>query len=197
MSDVLREVLHACRSLLRTPTFAAIAIVTLTLAVGANTAVFTLLNTLVWRDAAVREPQSLVQLSTITRAEEEGGLSWLAFQRLHHQPDIFSSTIGWISSGAHGTETSAGEREAVLAGVSGEFFTELGVVPAAGRLIGEADVDVDHDTASPVVVIGWNFWQRVYGGSPSAIGQQVRIEGVPLTILGVAPQEFRGLNVVV
>lgn len=182
------------RSLYRTPAFTAVALVSLTLAVGANTAVFTLLNALVWRDAAVRDPHTLVQLSTINQTGQEGGLSWPALQELRRREDVFSATLGWLSGAVMGAETSAGATQVGLSGVSGDFYAELGVVPAAGRLIADQDIDIDRDVASPIAVIGWSFWQRVYGGLPSALGQEIRLEGVPVTIVGVAPKDFKGLG---
>ena len=84
-----------------------------------------------------------------------------------------------------------------MSGVSGNFFGGLGATAVIGRLIQPSDVDLATRTAAPVVVLGWTFWQNHFAGAPSIIGHTLRIEGVPLTIIGVAPQGFLGLGVTI
>lgn len=196
MGELVHGVVTACRSLRRTPAFTLVAIVSLTLAVAANTAAFTLLNALLWRDVDVRDPGTLVQLATVDRNGDEHGLSWPALQDLRRRDDVFSATLGWFPHAVVDAETGFGTVAVGLQAVTGDFYAELGAVPTAGRLLTPADVDVEHDQANAVAVIGWSFWQRVYGGSADAIGRDIRLEGVPLTIVGVAPRGFKGLGVV-
>src|SRR5262245_47995426 len=198
MTPLWQEVRSAARSYRKAPAFTAIALLTLTLAIGAATAIFGLLNALLFRELPVRDPRGLVQLSTTTPPSSyQAGLTYSMFERLSERTDVFSATIGWEGPTVFDVETDTGHRPAALWLVSGRFFTELGVRPEAGRLLGPEDTDSVTLDPAPVAVIGYRFWQQRFSGSPDAIGRRIRTEGQTFTIVGVAPPGFTALGWVV
>ena len=194
LDALVQDVRYAVRSYSGAPGFTAVALVTLTLAIGANAAIFSLLNALVLRDLPVRDPRSLVQMTTVNRASEEGYLSYPMFQALAREQRVFSSIVaGWgnsVSNVEIGSELTKG----YIWAASGNLYGELGIAPAAGRLLVPGDMTIEPPSAAQVVVLGYTYWQRRFHGDLAAIGQQVRIDGAQFTIVGVAPQGFTGLG---
>lgn len=209
MDTLLRDVRHALRLLLRSPGFAAAAILVLALGIGANTTVFTLTDSVLLRPLPVPHPGQLTLLR------------WFSGRDV--LPDSISGHVDMGGEGREATSTSfsyeafeamrrAGGDEVQLAGfaeleslnlridgsnqiasaqlVSGNFFQALGVRPARGRLITLQD---DRE-ASPaaVAVAGHRFWERELGGDPAALGRTVHLNGRPFLVVGVAPREFIG-----
>src|SRR5262245_31062719 len=193
---VLDDVRDALRGFRRTPVFTVVALLTLTLAIGANTALFSLLNALLLRNLPVRDPEALVLLRTVTAANPDGAFSLPMFRELAARQQSFSAVIGWLSTGVLNVEVDREEKRAAFATVTGNYFSELGVRPVVGRLLADQDDDLARVPAVPVAVLGYTFWQRVYAGDPAVVGRTIRAEGVPLTIIGVAPQGFSGFNLV-
>jgi ABC-type antimicrobial peptide transport system permease subunit len=193
---VLDDARYALRGFRKTPAFTAVALLTLTLAIGANTALFSLLNALVLRDLPVRKPGELVLLHTITSTTNEGAFSLPMFREIARQQRSFSALIGWLSNGVARVDANGSQTYAALSTVTGNYFSELDVRPAAGRLLTEEDVNLPALTGAPVAVLGYSFWQRRFAGDPGAVGRTLRVEGVPLTIVGVAPRGFTGFGLV-
>ncbi|HEV8345253.1 MAG TPA: ABC transporter permease [Vicinamibacterales bacterium] len=193
---MLDDARYALRGFRKTPVFTAVAILTLTLAVGANTALFSLLNALALRDLPVRDPGSLMLLHTITPTTNEGGFSLPMLREIARQQQSYASLVGWLSNGIVNVETETERSWAAVSTVTGNYFSELGVQPAAGRLLTAQDVDMNGLTGAPVAVLGYSFWQRFYRGDPSIVGRTIRVERVPLTIVGVAPRGFTGFGLV-
>jgi len=192
-----RELTYALRSLRRTPVFTASAILILTLSVGATTAVFSLLYALVLRPLPVPSPYSLVQISTRQANGREGDLSWRQFGEFGRRQSAFSTVIASIHQGVVTVETGQALLKSSVTGVSGNYYAELGAAPALGRLIQPIDGDIAKLTAEPVAVVSWTFWQQHFGGDPAVLGQSVAAEGIPLTIIGVAPREFLGVGITI
>ena len=190
------EARHAARALRRSPTFALTVVLTLTVTLGINVAVFTTLNALALRRLPAPRPDELVRLSTAFRTGQEVPFSFPMFRELARRQDAVSSLIGWSSPYRHveaqGVSTMGG-----VSAVTGNYFVELGAVPAAGRLLLPSDVDLEAFTPVAVAVIGHGFWQRRFGGSPAALGATIRIDDVPFTIVGVAPRGFKGFGLMV
>jgi len=193
----MRELRHALRSLLRTPVFAITAVVILTLSVGATTAVFTLLHALVLRPLAVPNPHELVQVSVFNHLDSIGDLTWRQYRELSARLSVFSTIITSLQQGVMTVETGDATHMAALSGVSGNYFSELGAAPAIGRLIEPSDINEATVTGEPVAVISWEYWQRQFGGDHAALGRTLKIDGVPVTIVGVAPKGFMGQSVTV
>jgi predicted permease len=191
-----QDVRYAVRAYARTPGFALVVVVTLALAIGANTAIFSLLNALVLRDLPVRDPHTLVELSTVTPVRGESSLTFSMFRELSARQQVFTSVIGvWGNTGV--TVNDGGlAMKGLLWAATGNVFEELGVRPAAGRLLMAGDMTVDPPAAEPVAVLGHGFWQRHYGGDVSVVGRTILIEGAPFTVVGVAPAGFSGLALI-
>jgi putative ABC transport system permease protein len=198
-----QDVRYALRTLRRSPGFSAVVIVSLALGIGANTAIFSLINALMLRALPVRAPAELVELLSNIPSESRFGQTrlnswpWKFYEHYRDHNHVFSDIIGvsparWHVSG-HGLndETVDGEY------VTGNFFPALGVQAAAGRLIGPADAHDDRPGTGDVAVavISWSFWRSRFNLDPKIIGSRLTIEGVPVAIIGVAHQTFFGLQI--
>jgi predicted permease len=189
------DLIFTFRSLRRSPLFAFVAILSLALGIGANTAVFTLLNQVLLRFMPVENPQELVQL------REEGhfygsnsgmnSLSYPLYRDLSQQNQVFSGmlcrrSMAFSLSFASRSERTAGEI------VSGTYFDVLGVRPALGRLFTAAE-DRTRGGAT-FVVLGYDFWQNRFAGDPAIIGKEILVNNHKLTIVGVAAKRFEGME---
>ncbi len=191
-----QDLRYAFRSYRKTPGFTIAALVTLTLAIGANTAVFSLLNALVLRALPVRDPGSLVQVGTLTRSASESNLTLPMFRRLATQQQVFSSLIGAWGNSVSEVDTGGANVHALIWAVTGNLYAELGIWPAAGRLLTTDDMSLNPLSAVSVAVIGHTFWQRHLHGDPASVGRTIHLDGVPFTIVGVAPPGFTGFGLV-
>lgn len=189
------DIQQATRGFRKTPIFTAVAIVTLTLAIGANTAIFSLLNALVLRDARVREPQTLAQVSSLNAQGFESGFTYPMYDDFKRRQVAFSSVMGW-NVGSYNITIDGALTRGMVTSVSGDYFEQLGARPVIGRLIGPDDVNEASGNPAMVAVIGHTFWRARLGGDPGVIGRQVIIEATPFTVIGVAPPEFLGLALV-
>lgn len=189
--DELKQDLRVgLRMLRRSPAFALVAILTLALGIGANTAIFSVLRSVLLRPLPYAQPEQLVQIWTDHRAIGRPEPEWLAppdFFDLAAQNRTFSSMAAY--SGWGPDITGVGDPQS-LNGlmVTGQYFTMLGTTPALGRLITPADDDA---TAAPVAIISHALWQRQFGSDPSVVGRVVTLQGNPWTIVGVLPAGFR------
>src|SRR5258708_31365256 len=180
------DIRYALRMMRRSPTFTAVAILSLALGTGANTAIFSLINTVMLRMLPVQEPRQLVELLQKYPGEPRGN-GYFTFQSYEHYRDhnhVFSgliATSGPARVKVHADETAFGEY------VTGNFFPVLGIKPAIGRLIGP-------DDGSPVAVLSWSYWKSRFNLDPAVLGKQIIVENVASTIVGVAPPEFLGLQ---
>ena len=187
---------HALRALLRTPGFTAVVVLCLALGTGANTAIFSLLDQVLLRNLPVRDPERLVifhrkaQLPGSAMADNMETVFSIPMSRdLNERVRVFD---GVIARSRIGVTLTGGEAQRAAAElVSGNFFNVLGVRPELGRLLESAD-DQPH-SAHAVAVLGYGFWMRHYGGSASALNSTLRVNGVPLTVVGVVSHEFAGV----
>jgi putative ABC transport system permease protein len=189
------DVRLAVRSLLATPVVSAVAVLSLALGIGANTAIFSLINGLLLRALPVRAPHQLVLVSDDTAG---GGVnSWtnpIWEQIRDRRRVIFADAFAWSSTRVNLSE--GGETQFVdgLWG-SGGMFEVLGVAPMLGRTFTSADDVRGGGPDGPVAVISYSFWQRRFGGAADAVGRALTLERVPFTIVGVTPPDFFGPEV--
>ena len=200
MSNAIRDLRYALRNLRGSPVFSLMALLSLALGIGANTAIFTLLDQLLLRSLPVRQPEQLVLLKASgedmgsLRAHDEHELyfSYPMYRDLRDRNPIFNGVIAsspaqLAVSWREQTEPAQGEI------VSGNYFEVLGVKPALGRLFTQSD-DARPD-ANPVAVLSYGYWQRRFAGDPSIVNQTLKINGHPFLVIGVAAPSFRSIVV--
>ena len=179
---------YAFRALRSTPAFTLVAILSLGLGVGANTAIFSILNAVMLKALPVAHPEELVAVMRDKDSEIFTNPLWEA---IRDRQDVFAGVFAF--GGTRLSLTNGGEARWIVADwVSGDYFTTLGVQPAAGRLIARSD-DVRGCAANAVISHG--FWQSEYAGDPKVIGKTVSLNGHPFSIIGVADPRFAGVVV--
>jgi putative ABC transport system permease protein len=193
LEPVWQDLRYALRTTTRSPGFTAVAVLSLALGIGANTAIFSLINTLMLRMLPVRYPQQLVALLIKYPGEPHGSsFSMPAYNYYRDHNHVFSGLIG--VAGSRFNVRAAGEPEIVEGEfITGSFFPVLGVKPAIGRLIGPED-DAS-GAASAVAVVSWSYWNSRFHLDPAIVGKRIMVEDVPLTVIGVAPRAFFGVQV--
>jgi putative ABC transport system permease protein len=192
----MQDLRLAIRALRSTPVVTGVAILSLALGIGANTAIFSLVNSLLLRALPVVEPQRLVTVAS-PRAVElggTGGWSYPVWEQVRERPQLFDSVVAW---GTQRFNLAQGGETQFIDGLltSGSYFRVLGVPALLGRTITDADDRRGGGPDGAVAVISYGFWQRRFGGAADAVGQTLVIEHVPFTIVGVTPQEFFGMAV--
>ena len=191
LEELATDVRYGLRLLRRNRGFAAVAILTLALGVGANAAVFSVVNATLLQPLPFADPERLVAVfETARRIEvERRGVSYPTFrdwQKEARRFETMAAVLGWRFTLAVGgtPERVVGEL------VSGDYFDVLGVRPRRGRALSSRD---DAPGATPVVVIGDALWQRAFGGDPQVIGRSIRVDGELCTVVGVMPAGFGGI----
>ncbi|HTW48514.1 MAG TPA: ABC transporter permease [Acidobacteriaceae bacterium] len=193
------DVRYALRQLRKSPGFAATAVLTLALGIGANTAIFSAMNAVLLRTLPVRQPQQLYYLThqNMPNGVGDTGNPALTFgvnvyNRLREDKSAFSDVIGFVPLSFTKTAVRVGDapEEVEADEVSGNFFTALGVGMAAGQGFAPAD----EDKHTPVAVLSYGYWTRRFQRDPKAIGQAIYVNGVPMTIVGVTAEHFFGVE---
>jgi predicted permease len=193
MGTLWQTLRHTLRTLSKSPVFTAVAILSLALGIGANTAIFTLINALILRDVPVRQPERLVYLSAI-RQGSKITFSYPMFREVERGQRVFSGVIGWGGNWMPNVEVNGVLSQDRVLSVTGNCYSELGASPFLGRLLAPEDENLSGGANSQVAVIGYEFWQRRFGGAPDVVGKQIRIEGHPFTIIGATRKWFTGLT---
>jgi predicted permease len=195
LESLLQDIRFGLRMLRKSPGFTAVAIFTLALGIGANTAIFTMINGLMLHTLPVRDPGQLIELLHHYPGEPEpgfNGFSWDAYRIMRDSNHVFSDFI----IGSMNFLPVRGDKlppQTVFGGTVGSnFFQGLGVQPAAGRLIGPEDVHVGYH--APVAVVSWSFWKSRFDLDPGIIGKKIVIGNDAATIIGVAQRGFYGLS---
>jgi len=204
MTNLLQDVRYALRLLAKNPVFTAVAVLTLALGIGANTAIFTLMNALLLRSLPVDHPEELVLLGGGRNWGMVSGVSktytifsYAQYRYLVEHNQSFSGLAAFGSTTAQisvrrGAGTAPAAENAVSKLVSGNYFQVLGVPPLLGRTFNSQD---DRPEAPPVAVISYRYWSREFSRSPEAVGHNLNVNGTPFTIIGVAPSQFFGESV--
>jgi putative ABC transport system permease protein len=189
MDTIINDIRYGLRMLLKTPGFTILAVITLALGIGANTAIFSVLNAVVLRPLPFPEAGQLVRVGQGTRNgpnAARGSFSFPDFKDLREQTQTFSAVAAFLSSGAM-LNADGQEPERVFgADVTPDYFAVMGVNPLLGRVF---TAEEDH-RKSGVVVISYALWQRRFGGRPDVVGQSLRMGTENVKILGVMPPDF-------
>ncbi len=200
MESLWQELRFGARRLRESPGFTLITVLLLALGIGANAAIFSLLDQILLRPLPVRAPEELVLLHdpgpnsgmSTSNKESPAPLSHPLFVDLRDRADAFAGLLAYYPADVN--LSAAGETEKITAElVSGDYFGMLGLRPAAGRLLQPADDTTP--AAHPVAVLGYDFWQRRFGGETSVVGRKLVLNTQPMVVVGVAPAGFRGLEV--
>ncbi len=216
-SELGQDVRYGCRTMAANKAFSALAVLLLALGIGANTAIYSFMESILLRSLPVTDPESLVVLNWHSRPPYNASKQWVhvmhgvqglawpgdkgtmvsgmfpygAFETLRAENPVFSTLFGYFN-GLHRNLTIRGQATSAGAEyVTGEYFRGLEVSPAAGRLIDSED---DRPGAAPVAVVSFAISQNRFGGPPNAIGRSILVDNVPFTVIGVAPPEFFGVD---
>jgi predicted permease len=205
METLLKDIRYAIRGLLKRPGFTTIAVITLALGIGANTAIFTLVNAVMLKSLPVTRPNELVLFTDVGIGEgtSEGDplvgpwqlYSYSAYQYLRDHNPSFQDILAFRSGQSRLGVSFAGDAAAQRAQgqlVSGNYFSVLGVSARLGRVLMPAD---DTPGASPAAVISHRYWQQQFNRDPGVVGRSMLINGTGFTIVGVTPEEFFGERV--
>jgi putative ABC transport system permease protein len=200
MDDLRQDLRFAFRTLAKSPAFTLIVVVTLALGIGANTAIFTLMDQVLLRALPVKEPERLVVLDAPgafsgSSHNHSDSLTPLSHPMFEHMRDLNTVFAGVLANYAAPVHLTVGPQTDNVNGnlVSGAFFEVLGVKPAAGRLFTAEDDRTPG--AHPVVVLGHGFWTRRFAADPKIVGQAVSLNSHPMTVIGVTEPGFHGVEV--
>jgi putative ABC transport system permease protein len=193
VGTLFQDLRFAFRQFRKAPSFTVTALLTLALGIGANTAIFSLVNSILLKPPAMAHPSQITTLAFHQNdGQWQGTFSWPEFKEIRAQAQNSFSDIIAGGVGLDGLALAGQAPERIMTGyVSGNFFDALGVQPAAGRLFlsGEGEVP----GRDPVIVLSYDLWQGRFNGDPHVVGRQVTVDGQSLTIVGVAPKGFTGL----
>jgi macrolide transport system ATP-binding/permease protein len=217
LSELGQDIRYGCRTMMANKAFSALAVLLLALGIGANTAIYSFMESILLRSLPVADPESLVVLNWHSRPPFDGGKQWVhvmhgiqglawpggkgvmvsgmfpygAFETLHEENPVFSTLFGYFNGLTRNLSIHGEATTASTEYVTGQYFGGLAVSPAAGRLIDSED---DRPGAAPVAVISFATSQNRFGGPPNAIGQSILVDNIPFTVIGVAPPEFFGVD---
>jgi len=192
MQSLGQDLRYGVRIMLKNRTFTVVVILTLALGIGANSAIFSLVDHFLLRALPVKDPQQLV---SVRAARPNGGttgsFAYPAFEEIRDLNNSFSGIFAY--DGSHASATFDGQPDYVDADfVSGSYFDVLGVSAILGRTFTSDD---DRPGVTPVVVISHGYWKRRFARDPAVIGKTIYVGKVPLTVVGVTSPEFSGLHV--
>jgi hypothetical protein len=216
-SELGQDVRYGCRTMTANKAFSALAVLLLALGIGANTAIYSFMESILMRSLPVADPESLVVLNWHSRPPWNGSKQWVhvihgvqgilwpgdkgsmvsgmfpygAFETLREENPVFSTLFGYFNGHTLNLAVQGQAASASAEYVTGEYFRGLAVSPAAGRLIDSED---DRPGAAPVAVISFATCQNRFGGPANAIGQSILVDNIPFTVIGVAPPEFFGVD---
>ena len=196
LGNFLEDVRYGVRQMRRSPSFTAAAVLTLAMGIGANTAIFSVVDSFLLRPLPVADPGQI----TVLDSPQKQGFALPLFSIPDYRDlcvqagTVFSGMFSYLSR-FDGLSVN-GKAERIRASyVSGNFFSTLGIQPAQGRFILPSEGETAG--ADPVMVLSYNYWKGRFGGDPGIVGTKVSVDGHPVTIVGVAPEGFYGTNVLV
>ena len=192
METLLQDIRYGARMLMKNPGFMIVAVITLALGIGANTAIFSMVDAFLLRPLPVADPAQI----TVLAFQQKHGNFQTQFSIADYR-DIQNQTTGVFADvfayqfGLDGLSVDGKADRVMTNYVSGNYFSALGIKPALGRFILPSEGAVAG--ADPVMVLGYSYWQTRFGGDPGIVGRKVSVDGHPITIVGVAPKGFVGV----
>ncbi len=190
------DIRYALRLMWRSPGFTAVAVLSLSLGIGANTAIFSLFNTVMLRTLPVEHPEQLVEFLQKYPGEPRGNgyWGWDSYEYFRDHNHGFSAMTGMSFDNVAPVRTEGSGQETVIReNVLGNYFRALGLKPAMGRLIGPEDVPASG--AGDVVVVSWSYWNSRFHRDPAILGKRIFVNDAPMTVIGVAPRAYTGPRV--
>jgi predicted permease len=188
-----QDVRYAMRMFGRTPGFSVVVVMTLALGIGANTAVFSLINAVLLKMLPVKDPQQLVQFSKLRPDASQNDLfSYPEVELFQHETHAFSGVFAFANLGSVNVEVNGHGDIANGQVVSGNYFSTLGVSAMLGRTMDPADDQLAGGSA--VAVVSYKYWRERLAGDPAVAGKKIVVNNYPFTIIGVTPPEFFGLQ---
>jgi predicted permease len=189
LADLRQDLVYAARTLRRSPGFLMCAVATLALGIGANTAIFSLIDAVMLRPLPVPDPSGLVQIARLSDTGTPRAVSYPLFE--YFRARLSSISGAFVEMPLVNTITLGGVDEQIYGdAVSGEYYSVLGLAPATGRLLGPED----DAGPSPVAVISYAYWKRRFALDPAAVGKSFIAGGIVLTIVGVEPPGFSSIS---
>src|SRR5215475_9405201 len=193
MQTLIQDLRYGARTLLKKPGFSLIAIITLGLGIGANTAIFSLVNMVMLRPLPVAQPERIVEVTPLGKGASIGAFSYPFYKDLRDNNEVFDGLAAYRPTPMSLGRNGVNERVyGYLA--SGNYFDMLGVRAFKGRVFTQQEDLVPG--GNPVVVMSYGCWQRRFGADPNLVGKTIKLNGHDFTIVGVAPEGFRGTVVV-
>jgi ABC-type antimicrobial peptide transport system permease subunit len=191
LENLWRDLRYGAMMLRKRPGLTFTVVMTLALAIGANTALFSIVHAYLFRLLQVKDPQQLVFVHRVSVAEERGDFHYPTFEQFRARNTSFDGLFARDNTRV--SVTVDGEADLLWADfVTGEYFELLGIRPTIGRTFSLGD---DKPAQAPVAVISYGYWQRRFARDPAAVGKAIYVGRIPFTIVGVTPASFRGLNV--
>src|SRR5690348_7242635 len=199
MRDLWQDIVYALRQMRHSPVFTLTAMLTLALGIGATTAIFSLIHTVMLRSLPVADPATLYRIGDGNDCCVEGGpqdrwgmYSYPLFQRLKENLPEFEELAAFQAGPNRMSVRRESERVAKPLRseyVTGNYFSTFGIRPFIGRMFSNDD---DQPASAPVTVLSYHVWQSVYGSDPKVVGSTFMLEGHPFTVVGIAPPGFFG-----
>jgi predicted permease len=196
LEQLWQDVRYGLRQFRRNPGFTAVAVLTLALGIGANTAIFSLFYTVMLHKLPVAHPEELVEFlyKYPGQPRSDGPWKWGEYENIRDHNHVFSALTGTGFDNLARVRIDGAEPETlILEGVLGNYFEVLGLKPAIGRLTTPQDVPASGDAG--VVVVSWDYWNRWFHRDPAVLGKRIYVNGNPETIVGVAPRTYTGPRV--
>jgi len=192
MDNLWQDLRYGLRTFIKQPGFTAVAVVTLALGIGANTAIFSLIDAVLLKLLPVKDPAQLVALAATSAGGQGLGFSYPMFQDLRERSQVFAGILAY--DGVTLNLSESGQTDRVTGElVSGHYFSVLGVKPLLGRVF-SADDDRSPG-AHPVAILSYQFWQRRFSSDPTVVGKTIHLSGYPFTVVGISPPGFFGVEV--
>jgi predicted permease len=193
LESLLQDIRYALRALGRSPSFTAVVVLTLGLGIGANTAIFSLIDAVLLKMLPVRDPEQLVLLRRDNNGEVANSFSYYTYKQILEKNQVFSDALAYYPLRMNVSINNSVEPAVSGQLVSGNYFSVLGVSAVLGRTIISSDDRAPGE--SPVCVISNNYWRQRFAADPAVLGKTIHLSGSSFTIIGVTPPEFFGLEV--